>query len=139
MTARGSGFANLPTDSIHYRADIKFDNIPEIPVQISGKLASPSYAVDMQRFLGKSAQELTDTLLNQGKDGESNPLKLLEKGLKKPVQLIQATLKALNRLCKFPHLSPGNTIRTSHTTETGHGNSSMPRFTVSSNYTLLHR
>ena len=82
MTARGSGFANLPTDSIHYRADIKFDNIPEIPVQISGKLASPSYAVDMQRFLGKSAQELTDTLLNQDKDGESNPLKLLKKGLK---------------------------------------------------------
>ena len=79
LTAKGSGFANLATDSVHYRADLQFDNLPVLPVQISGKLRSPVYSVDMKRFLGKSIQDFFKP--KEGEE-ETNPLKRLEKGLR---------------------------------------------------------
>ena len=79
LTAKGSGFANLATDSVHYRADLQFDNLPLLPVQISGKLSAPVYSVDMKRFLGKSIQDFFKP--KEGEE-ETNPLKRLEKGIR---------------------------------------------------------
>lgn len=79
LTAKGSGFANLATDSVHYRADLQFDNLPLIPVQVSGKLSAPVYSVDMKRFLGESIQDFFKP--KEGEE-ETNPLKRLEKGLR---------------------------------------------------------
>ncbi|MEZ6853969.1 AsmA family protein [Halodesulfovibrio aestuarii] len=81
LNANGSGFANLASDSIHYKADLKFDNVPVIPVVISGKLSKPNYKVDMKRFLGSSVEDIAKTLLNK-ENKDENPLKQLEKGLK---------------------------------------------------------
>lgn len=81
LNAKGSGFANLASDSIHYKADLKFDNAPVIPVVISGKLTKPTYGIDMKRFLGSSVEDITKTLLDK-ENKDKNPLKQLEKGLK---------------------------------------------------------
>ncbi len=81
LNAKGSGFANLASDSIHYKADLKFDNVPVLPVVFSGKLSKPTYGVDMKRFLGSSVEDITKTLLDKENKDES-PLKQLEKGLK---------------------------------------------------------
>lgn len=81
MDAKGSGFANLASDSVHYKAEIKFDNVPMIPVVVSGKLSKPKYGVDLKRFLGSSIEDVTKTLLDKD-DEEKDPLKRLEKGLK---------------------------------------------------------
>lgn len=81
LNAKGSGFANLASDSIHYKADLKFDNVPVIPVVIGGKLSKPVYGVDMKRFLGSSVEDITKQLLDK-ENKDENPLKQLEKGLK---------------------------------------------------------
>lgn len=81
LDAKGSGFANLASDSIHYKADLKFDNVPVIPVVIGGKLSKPIYGVDMKRFIGSSVEDITKQLLDKENKDES-PLKQLEKGLK---------------------------------------------------------
>ncbi|SIO35247.1 AsmA family protein [Halodesulfovibrio marinisediminis] len=81
LDAKGSGFANLASDSINYRADLKFDNVPVIPVVLSGKLSKPTYGVDMKRFLGSSVEDITKQLLDE-ENKDKNPLKQLEKGLK---------------------------------------------------------
>ncbi|WP_290920122.1 AsmA family protein [Halodesulfovibrio sp.] len=81
MNAKGSGFANLASDSIHYKADVKFDNVPVIPVVISGRLSKPKYGIDMKRFLGSSVEDITKSLMDE-ENKDKNPLKQLEKGLK---------------------------------------------------------
>ena len=81
LNAKGSGFANLASDSIHYKADLKFDDVPVIPVVIKGRLSKPSYGVDMKRFLGSSVEDITKQLLDK-ENKDENPLKQLEKGLK---------------------------------------------------------
>lgn len=81
MNAKGSGFANLASDSVHYKAEFKFDNVPPIPVVVSGKLSKPKYAVDMKRFLGSSIEDVTKSLLDKDSE-EKNPLKRLEKGIR---------------------------------------------------------
>jgi len=81
MDAKGSGFANLASDSIHYKADVKVDNVPVIPVVITGKLSNPQYGIDMKRFIGSSVEDITKSLIDKDNKDES-PLKQLEKGLK---------------------------------------------------------
>ncbi len=66
LNGTGGGNVNLPGDRIDYTAALRLPTPPEIPVIVSGPLASPSYYVDGKRMAGNMVKGVLDAPAKTG-------------------------------------------------------------------------